>query len=368
MLQSFGFYKPHYNLDSSDQYERRLDQVRERQKAMLKGKNAATCNHEWVVNGSKAEGRKQINQTLQLMLRAFNGECDGAVSKVNYKNVKVMETRIEKAAAAINSLTQIQSCSIAPDYVALKMDKLHLVHEYEEKLQQEKEQQKRIREQMREEEASSRELERAKAEAEREEMRYAEALEKARKDVEQTVGEKQKNLLTQIAELEEKLEATREKERAIARAQLTRAGHVYVISNIGSFGEGVYKIAMTRRLVPQDRIDELGDASVPFEFDVHAVISTADAPALENALHLEFDHRRVNRVNTRKEFFRASLEEIADVVNSKHGSFELTRVAEAADFRKALARQADEETANADLKANKSKKPISATPPSRVAA
>ncbi|MEQ9074536.1 MAG: GIY-YIG nuclease family protein [Sandaracinaceae bacterium] len=123
----------------------------------------------------------------------------------------------------------------------------------------------------------------------------------------------------------------------MARAQLTRSGHVYVISNLGSFGEGVYKIGMTRRLEPLIRVKELGDASVPFSFDVHAMIYSEDAPALERALHVEFDGRRVNRVNTRKEFFRVSLAEVRKAVAKHHGVITFVTVAEAEEYWKTVA-------------------------------
>jgi hypothetical protein len=138
--------------------------------------------------------------------------------------------------------------------------------------------------------------------------------------------------------LEKKLEeAQANKERAIARAQMTRSGHVYVISNIGSFGEDVFKIGMTRRLDPMDRVRELGDASVPFQVDVHAVIYSEDAPNLENALHRTFHHRRINLVNYRREFFKATLDEIAEAVRNHHGDIEFTRLAEAKGYRQSLA-------------------------------
>jgi hypothetical protein len=337
VLRSYGLYKPIYNLSSSEKYELRLDAIRDRQKAMLKDKSAATCRIEWEVNGSKAEGRKQTERTLKLMLRAFNGEADACVAKVTYKNIKAMEARVQKAAEVISSLTEIQQCVISDQYVELKLEELRLAHEYEEKRNEEKEEQRRIREQMREEEAAQRELERAKLEAEREAKRDEEALRKARAELEKSKGPEQEQLLARIAELERRVAEDLERTRAISQAQLTRTGHVYVISNIGSFGEDVYKLGMTRRLVPQDRIDELGDASVPFEFDVHAIIRTSDAPALEAALHRTFASRRVNRINERKEFFRVSLDEIAKAVREHHGEFELTRVAEAAEYRKTLA-------------------------------
>ena len=262
-----------------------------------------------------------------------------------------MEARIEKAADAINDLTKSQHCAIASRYVALKLDELRLAYEYAERLQQERDEQKRIREQMREEETAQRELEKAKLEAEREAKRDADALAKARADYESAKGSEQQKLLARIAELERRVAEDLEKQRAISQAQLTRTGHVYVISNIGSFGEGIFKLGMTRRLVPQDRIDELGDASVPFEFDVHAIIRTSDAPALESALHRLFADRRVNRINERKEFFRVSLEEIAAAVRQHHGEFELTQLAEAAEYRKTLALQEEEERSSPREKA-----------------
>lgn len=337
-LQSFGFYKPRYDFAASNQYQSKLDDIRDLQKRMIKDKSAAVCRIEWTVNGSRVEGRKQINQTLKLILRAFNGESDAAIAKVKYNNVVVMETRICKSLETVNNLAGVQQCQIAPAYLKLKLQELYLVHEYQEKVQAEKEEQRRIREEMREEEIAIRELERAKQEAEREETRYADALRKAREEADRAVGEKQQKLVGKIEELQRRLEeAQSNKERAIARAQMTRSGHVYVISNVGSFGENVYKIGMTRRLDPMDRVRELGDASVPFLFDVHAIIYSEDAPTLETKLHREFQHRRVNMVNERKEFFRVSIDEIAAFVQRNHGDIEITLAAEAADYRKTIA-------------------------------
>lgn len=345
-LQSFGVYKPHYSLATSALYAQRLDKVREQQKAMVKNKTAAVGTIEWTVNGSKREGQKSINQTLKLMLRAFNGECDAAVAKVRYNNVQVMEARIEKAFEVLNSLASVQACVISRNYLALKLDELHLAHEYEEKRQEEKEEQRRIREQMREEEVARREIERARESAEKDAERAAAALAKARQEVADAVGAKQAKLQGQIVELERRLaEAQANKERAISRAQQTRSGHVYVISNIGSFGEHVYKIGMTRRLDPMERIWELGDASVPFDFDVHAVIYTDDAPALENALHKTFHAYRINRINERKEFFHVTIDAIAAAVREQKADVRITLAAEAADYWKSQAILAEEQRA-----------------------
>jgi hypothetical protein len=154
-------------------------------------------------------------------------------------------------------------------------------------------------------------------------------------------GAKHDKLAAKIAALEAQLaEAEENRRRATSMAQLNRAGHVYVISNVGSFGDDVYKIGMTRRLEPQDRVDELGDASVPFRFDVHAMIYSQDAPALEAAIHRYFHERRVNKVNGRKEFFKATLDEIHQIVAHLHGHFRITKIAEALEFRRTLAIEA----------------------------
>ena len=340
-VRSFGFYKPHYQFEHVESYEIELERIRGVQKEMLKAKTAAVCSAEWTVNGSIVEGRKQIKDTLKLILRAFNGESDAAVAKVRYNNVQTMEARIRKSWEALNDLVDVQKCRIVVEYLDLKLQELHLVYEYEERGQKEKEEQRIIRDRMRDEEIAQREIEKARLQAEKDEAQYQEALLRAREEADKTVGEKQEKLLAKVTELERRLaEAQANKERAVARAQLTRSGHVYVISNIGSFGEEVFKIGMTRRLDPMERIRELGDASVPFEFDVHAVIFSEDAPALEATLHQAFEERRINLVNERKEFFGVSIHDIAQAVRTSHGEIQVTLAAEARDYRKTVALRA----------------------------
>jgi hypothetical protein len=337
-LQSFGYHHKRYNFDTSAQYERMLDQVCSEQKAMVKARSAATCEIEWLVNGSKTEGRKAVNQILKLMLRAFNGEADAAIARVTFRNFAIMEKRIQAAYDAINKLAEVQQCRVAPAYLDLRLQELVLVHEHQERLHEEKMEQRRIRERMRDEQIAQRQIEKARQEAEEDEQKYEAALEQARLESEHAHGLKQAKLIAKVSELERRLaEAHANKERAVARAQLTRSGHVYVISNIGSFGEHVYKIGLTRRLDPIERIYELGDASVPFDFDIHAVIFAEDAPALEAALHRAFAARRVNRVNERKEFFKVGIEEIAAEVRKHRAEITFTMAAEAEDYRKTLA-------------------------------
>lgn len=243
-----------------------------------------------------------------------------------------------KAKERIDRLNVVNRCEITPQYVAFKLEELRLFYEYALKKEEERQEQRELKEQIREEKQAEKELEKARKKAEEEEERYTAALAKAKEDALKAVGARQAKMATKIAELEARLaEAQTNKERAISQAQITRAGYVYVISNIGSFGEGIYKIGMTRRLEPMDRVKELGDASVPFSFDVHALIRSKDAPTLEKTLHRHFGHRRVNMVNQRKEFFRVSLEEIGAAVVECHGEFELTKAAEAAEYRQSFA-------------------------------
>lgn len=344
-IQSFGFYKPKYGFESSEKYVARLKSIRDEQQTLIKDDKAAPCETTWTVGGSAAEGKKMVKQQAKLMLRAFNGECDAAIAKVRYDNVTKLEQRLTKTFEEINKLGGVQRVFISRRYFDLRLAELHLVHEHREKVQEEREEQKRIKEQMREEQKAEEEIARVKAEAEKEEAQSAAALEKARAELAVTAATSAQNerLEALVNKLENELkDAIDRKAKAVARAQLTKSGHVYVLSNIGSFGEGVFKIGMTRRLDPLERVEELGDASVPFSFDVHAIIFAEDAPGLESKLHKAFAGRRVNGVNFRKEYFRVTLDEIRDEVKRLHGSlvtFALTPEAE--EYRKTLAATED---------------------------
>ena len=307
-LQEFGFYRARFAFGTAEEYRKRLEFVRSQQKSMLKAKNACECHTEWTVDGNKREGQKMVTQQIKLMLRAFNGECDAAVSKASYNNVVSLESRIKRSFEAINKLGVTKKVYLAESYCQLKFDELHLAHEWEEKKQEEREEQRRVREQMKEEQKVAKEIEETCRKAEIEESMKAAALETARRELAAKEGQQTEKLAALVAKLENELqEAIDRKAKAIARAQLTRSGHVYVLSNVGTFGEGVYKIGLTRRLEPLERVEELSGAAVPFPFDVHALIYSEDAPKLENALHRHFTSRRVNLVNLRREFFRVSL-------------------------------------------------------------
>jgi hypothetical protein len=337
-LIEFGVYEPIYDFEKSDEYRVEQNKVIELQKEMISSERAAICRTNWTIDGSEAKGRASTKRYIKLTLRAFNGECESLISKVKWNNVNQMQERIKKSFETINKISESQTVSIQSEYLELKLQELNLEYEYQLKRQKEKEELRAAQEAMREEEKARREFEQAQKEAEKEEANYEKALEKARKEIEQATGEKHEKLQAQIEKLEQELkEAKEKKERAISMAQQTKRGHVYIISNIGSFGENVYKIGMTRRLEPEDRIKELGDASVPFQFDIHAMIYSEEAPTLENELHKAFTNKKVNMLNYRKEFFNVTIDEIEQKVKESGIDAEFSKLPEAMEYRETLA-------------------------------
>lgn len=333
-LAELGFYKPHFDFDTSEKYKEEITKVKSLQKEMISEKTAIYATTEWTVEGSKAKGRTMTNRGIRLTARAFNNECDSAISNATWNNIERMEQRIIKAFEAINKLNESNQIIIDFNYLELKLKELKLTHEYKEKKHDEKEEQAEIRRQMREEAKFQQEAEKAQ----KDEEKYQKLLDKAKKEAEKATGEKLNKLQESIKALNSDLEKAHAKnERAKSMAQQTKSGHIYVISNIGSFGENVYKIGMTRRLEPIDRVKELGDASVPFIFDVHAMIYSDDAPALENSLHKLFDSQRVNLINSRKEFFKVSLEEIEMQVKKISNDVEFIKTVEAKDYNESKA-------------------------------
>ncbi len=336
-LAELGFYKAQFPFDSSEKYKQAIRDSKDKQKLLVKDKSeqgAFYCTTQWTVDGSKAQGTKKTNQGIRLTARAFNNECDAAIANCKWNNVDKMAKKIEKAFDSVNKLNESNTIYISKKYLQLKLEELYLTYEYHEQRQKEKEEQAEIKAQMREDAKVEAEIKKAKDLAEKEEKQFSKALDKARKEASEATGEKLSTLEAKIAQLQSELEeAEVRKARALSMAEQTRQGHVYVISNIGSFGDEVYKIGMTRRLEPLDRVKELGDASVPFVFDVHALIHTKDAPTLEKELHAEFNNRRVNMVNKRKEFFNVSLDEIKAAVHSKlDDGVEFIETAVARDF------------------------------------
>lgn len=313
LVQEFGLYKPQFEFASSLDYKEKLSEVRATQKELIKTKQAVTGNTQWEVNGSAAKGRKMVSDTQKLLLRAFNSECDELVSKVKYTNFDASLDKIYKLSEAISKLGAIMNISITQNYLNSKVKELRLAFEYQTKKQQEKEELKAARAEQREQAKIQKELEEQRRKIEKEQTHYQTAFEKLQMQLK--LDPDNPDLLSKKSELEGQLfDIDKALKDVDYRQANMRAGYVYIISNIGAFGENVYKIGMTRRLEPQERIDELGDASVPFNFDVHAMIFSDDAPALETALHKAFEDRKLNMVNQRREFFNATLEEIKEVV------------------------------------------------------
>lgn len=321
-----GVYEPHFDYDDSEIYKQKIKEVRESQKMMVKSKQATISPSDVTLNDSYSKGQTMINRQIRLTMRAFNNECEAAIANTRWNNVIAMEKRILNAAKQINKANTSMRLEIHEDYVALKLDELHLRHEYKERLKIEKDERMELARAEREEKKFLAEAEAA----EREELKYTELLNKARS---QAGVDKNR-----IAELEAELAAAQAKvKRARTMAQLTRCGFVYIISNIGSFGGDVVKIGLTRRLDPYDRVRELGDASVPFRFDTHAIIYSEEAPALEAALHQEFSERRVNASNLRKEFFRVTLDEVEVAVRKLAPDANFFKDREAQEWHETLA-------------------------------
>lgn len=339
LLQSFGLYKIRYNLQSSQMYVEKLDAIRRRQADMVKSGRAVMCPTDWSINGSAKEGARMIEDFSKMILRSFNNECDASITSIKFNNVDSVEKKIRKAYDVLNKLAQRMRIVIVSGYLELKLEELQLCYEYQVKKQAEKEEQKQLREQMREEARVLRELEDARSRAEKEEKHFAKALDKVNLQIQKAQNDvERESLETERRKIEEQIANIEAKKKDILkREQNTRAGYVYIISNIGAFGEDVYKIGVTRRLDPEDRVDELGDASVPFDFDIHALIFSEDAPALENALHKAFDSRRLNLVNTRREFFHVSFDEIEKTVSKVLGKpVDFNRLADASEYRQSV--------------------------------
>ena len=340
LMQEFGLYKPIYDFESSEKYKQAIDNLRVVQKEMIKNKSAVIYSNNWTVDGSKAKGRKMTNDNIKQIIMAFNIECDNLIAKVKYNNIQSIQKRIEKTFERLNKLNESNQVRLTSKYLECKLSELKLVHEYQVKKQEEKEEQKRIREELREEAKLKKELEEAKKNTLKDITHFENALSKLNEQLKSNnlSDEEIKNLQLKKEELEKNIDNLNLSLKDIDyRQENQRAGYVYIISNIGAFGKDVYKIGMTRRLEPMDRIDELGDASVPFNFDVHAMIFADDAPKLENALHKAFENKKLNMVNQRREFFNVTLEEIEKVVKENFDkTVEFKKEPEAEQFRQSL--------------------------------
>jgi len=338
LYQSFGLYQPLYNFNNSEEYKKRLDLERDRQKFLIKSNKAITGNKDWLVNGSKVEGKKIVSDIQKLLLSAFNNECDDVIGKVRFSNMEQSIKRIRNSFDSVSKLGRVMNLSITEEYYVSKIRELRIAHEYAEKKEEEKEQLKEMREQAREDAKLQQEIAEERRRIQKEQTHYENALSQLVTQLDHAEGDAKEEIIARISEIKRTLsDINKNMEDIDYRESNQRAGYVYVISNIGAFGEKVFKIGMTRRLNPQERIDELSNASVPFNFDIHAMIFSDDAPKLEAALHRRFEDRKLNMVNLRREFFYASIEEIKEVIRENYTkAVDFIDIPEAEQYRVSL--------------------------------
>ena len=337
-MESFGLYKSKYDFANSSQYKFKLEEIRKKQKEMIKTKKAVHYFENWTVDGSASKGRKMTNDNIKMILRSFNSDCEAAINKIKFNNLERIENRIYKSFEQLNKLNEINKVSISQEFLNLKFDELHLGYEYEQKRELEKELLREEREKEKENKKVLQEIEKKKRSINKEILHYENAADELENKILIANDSEKIELENKLSEIREIIEKYNdEKEELDYRLENIGAGYVYIISNIGAFGENVFKIGVTRRLEPLERIRELSSASVPFKFDVHALIFSYQAFELEKELHNYFDSKRVNMVNNRKEFFNITINEIEDVLNKyKDLTFEFNKIPDAEEYRKTL--------------------------------
>lgn len=333
LLQEAGVYRYRHPLSDAVGYQRELARIQDGVREMnLKDGGAVLGEQRWTVNGSEAQGRKMVRDFSKLMLRAFNAEADNLVRGLRPHRLDASIERLKKVAVTIEKLGKTMHIRISTPYELLRIQELELTADYLQKQAEEKEAERLERERLKEERKAQQEIERERARLKKERQHYEIAL--AALDAKgDTAGADR--LRSQLDDVE----------RAIAdmdyRSANIRAGYVYVISNLGSFGERMIKVGMTRRLDPLDRIRELSDASVPFNFDVHALFFSKDAVGIEAAMHERFADVRVNSVNRRREFFNATPGEAKEHLTQLTGEMlEFCEIPEALEYRQCLALRA----------------------------
>ena len=343
-IESYGLYTPHYSFTSSPEYKEKLDNIRALQRSMIKNNKAGLITHQMLFNNSVAEGKKMQRENIKQLIRTFNVECEAAINKATISNMSRIEQRIKKSFETLNKLNERNLIVLSKRYLNLKLDELHLSFEYAQKKEEEKEILREEREKEKEERKVQAEIAKQRKAVEQERKKQAEHYKQAEallKEKMQNVDEndeKFKSLQAEVAKLKEQLAELDKKETGLDyRENHSTAGYVYIISNIGAFGKNVFKIGVTRRLDPLARIKELSSASVPFKFDVHALIFSDDAYKLESNLHNYFDKYRVNKVNNRKEFFGITIHQVKDALDKYYNrTFDFHEIPEAEEYRKSL--------------------------------
>ena len=334
-IQEYGFYNRKYKFSDSTHYKQMLNKIRQKEKELVRQSKAGKIIHPMELNGSKSKGKVMQNQLIKAMIRGFNGEADALLVKITVSNVNQKIKSLEKTFEQLNKLYERNQIAITREFLSLKVNELSLAAEYELQKEEEKQLLREQREQERENKKLQAEITAKRKQIEKDRTHYSNMIEKVEgllKTAEEAAIEKltdqleeYKNTLKQLDEIEQDIDY---------RAGHATAGYVYIISNIGSFGEAIYKIGVTRRLDPIERIRELSSASVPFQFDVHALVFSEEAFTLETELHNALSKFKVNQVNMRKEHFNVPFSKIKEILaEHKDLTIELTEFPEAFEFR-----------------------------------
>jgi hypothetical protein len=315
-MQEVGLYRPKYDFINAVLYKEKLDEIRKKQKELIKNKTAAVCGTEWTVENSKQKGKAMTNANIKQILKTFNLESEVAISKVTLSNRESSVNRIKKSFEALNKLNERNVITITPQYLDLKLQELDVAIEYELKKQEEKELLREAREREREEKKIQKQLDAEEKKINEQRKSLETNINNIAIELRESKSDEEKEKLKlKIRELELALAKSNDDMEQIAEKRTrTGAGYVYILSNIGSFGENVYKIGVTRRDEPQERVRELSSASVPFKFDTHVFIFSKEAFELEKELHSRFENKRVNKINNRKEFFNITYDDVKKIV------------------------------------------------------
>ncbi|WP_232792419.1 DUF4041 domain-containing protein [Actinacidiphila yeochonensis] len=326
LLQEVGIYAYRHQLHDAIAYRSRLESLQTEIKDLARTNRAVLAATDWTVNGSKREGQKMVRDFSKLMLRAYNAEADYAVRTMRPHRLNSLIDRLYKSRETIAKLGATMHIRISDSYHNARVRELELTSDFLQKKDEEKEAQREVRAREKEEAAVQRELDREREKLHKEQGHYEAVIERLRARGEHTA----------VSEMQAKLVEIEDALRSVeSRAANIRTGYVYVISNVGAFGDRMVKIGLTRRLEPLERVQQLSGAAVPFRFDVHALIFSKDAVGLETQLHQEFAARRVNRVNGRKEFFHVTPAEVRDALQRYAGQHlvEFTEEPEALEWR-----------------------------------
>ncbi|MDT2767709.1 DUF4041 domain-containing protein [Globicatella sulfidifaciens] len=334
----YGLYKRKYKFSDSSKYKEALDRIRQREKDLIKSDHAGIIINPMMLNNSASKGKTMQKQLIKAMIRGFNGEADTLLSSINVSNLDRKIQSLNRIFEQINKLYTRNEVEISSAYLKLKKEELELAAEFELMKQQEKEKLREQREKEKEDKKLQEEIRRKRQQLEKDRTHYKQMIDNVEDMLINADEITKETLLKQLAEYQDKISELEEIEEDIDyREGHATAGYVYVISNIGSFGEEVYKIGVTRRLEPLERIAELSSASVPFRFDVHALVFSENAFGLEAELHRELDQYRVNKINNRKEYFKVPFSKIKEILNShKELTVEFTEEAEAFEYKQSL--------------------------------